>query len=130
MIKENEMEHKHTLGPWFADERGGIWRRDPKYLYENGSEVAGDKPLAIAYIGWRGENVQGYPLEANARLIAAAPDMLEAAARLDLACTVDPLNPCWAGRPGDVLGQHWGGGDACPHCHLRAAIAKATGTQS
>ena len=69
---------QHTPGPWFADSQGRIWRRDPSELYENGGGVAGDKPLATVYVGWSGEGKSGYPREANARLIAAAPDLLEA----------------------------------------------------
>jgi hypothetical protein len=69
---------KHTPGPWFADSGGKIWRRDPSELYQNGGGVAGDEPLAWTYEGWSDEGLQGYPVEANARLIAAAPDLLEA----------------------------------------------------
>jgi len=58
--------------------KGNIWRRPPSDLYQNGGSVAGDKPLAFAFVGWHGENDTGYPVEANARLIAAAPDLLEA----------------------------------------------------
>lgn len=47
-----------------------------------------------------------------------------------LYCQCDLLNPCWDNRPDDVPGKHWGGGDACSHCNLRAAIAKATGAAS
>ena len=72
------MTTKHTPGPWYADKRGNIWRRPPHQLYENGGIVAGDKPLAIVERGWIGEELLGYPVEANARLIAAAPDLLEA----------------------------------------------------
>ena len=72
------MTTKHTSGRWFADAKGNIWRRPPSDLYQNGGSVAGDKPLAVAYAGWYGENDTGYPVEANARLIAAAPDLLEA----------------------------------------------------
>lgn len=72
------MTMKHTSGRWFADAKGNIWRRPPSDLYQNGGSVAGDKPLAVAYVGWYGENDTGYPVEANARLIAAAPDLLEA----------------------------------------------------
>ncbi len=68
----------HTPGPWHADNAGRIWRRHPSELYENGGGVAGDKPVATANIGWIGEDVTGYPIEANARLIAAAPELLEA----------------------------------------------------
>lgn len=67
-----------TPGPWFADAKGNIWRRPPSDLYQNGGSVAGDKPVAFAFVGWHGENDTGYPVEANARLIAAAPDLLDA----------------------------------------------------
>jgi hypothetical protein len=70
------MSTQHTPGPWFADRAGKIWRRDPKDLYENGGGVAGDKPVATANVGWYGDDVVGFPVEANARLIAAAPDLL------------------------------------------------------
>ncbi|MCY1166579.1 hypothetical protein D9M73_65210 [compost metagenome] len=43
-----------------------------------------------------------------------------------LYCQRDVLNACWDNRPDDVPGKHWGGGDSCPECTLRAAIAKAT----
>lgn len=69
---------KFTPGPWFNDSFGNIWRRNPAELYQNGGGVAGDKPLAIVYKGWYKENESGYPLEANAALIADAPAMLEA----------------------------------------------------
>ena len=38
--------------------------------------MAGDKPIAVVSVGWAGEGVTGYPVEDNARLIAAAPEML------------------------------------------------------
>lgn len=31
-------------------------------------------------------------------------------------CEYDVLNPCWDNRPGDVPGEHWGGGVACESC--------------
>jgi hypothetical protein len=31
-------------------------------------------------------------------------------------CQVDIKNPCFDNRPNDVLGKHWGGGNACSHC--------------
>lgn len=40
--------------------------------------------------------------------------------KLDLRCRFDALNPCWSNRPTDVIGKHWGGGDACPECTVRA----------
>ncbi len=72
------MEAKHTPGPWHVDKECAIWRRPPAELYQNGGGVAGDKPLATVHEGWYGEGVTGYPAQANACLIAAAPDLLEA----------------------------------------------------
>lgn len=71
-------ETKHTPGPWYKDICGRIWRRHPSDLYEYGGGVAGDKPIATVWRGWYGEEEAGFPLEANARLIAAAPELLEA----------------------------------------------------
>jgi len=43
---------------------------------------------------------------------------------VDLTCSADPRNPCWDGRPTDVVGQHWSGlGKACNKCNARAALA-------
>jgi hypothetical protein len=50
------------------------------------------------------------------------------AMRPKLYCQCDALNPCWDNRPDDVPGKHWGGGPACSHCNLRAAIATTTGS--
>lgn len=102
------MEHKHTPGPWYADQRGNIWRRDPSELYENGGAVAGDKPVATAHGGWYGENAIGYPVEANARLIAAAPCMLDALQAIEdfISGKLDAVEPFGI---------------------VRTAIAKATG---
>lgn len=75
MIDINELRRlaqAATPGPWFSDARGNIWRRPLSDLYENGGSVAGDKPIAFVFVGWRGEGVTGYPVENNARLIAAA----------------------------------------------------------
>lgn len=38
-------------------------------------------------------------------------------------CLADPLNPCWNNRPGDKIGRHWGGGEACAVCQARAVLA-------
>ena len=72
----------HTPGPWYVDNDGRIWRRPPSDLYENGGGVAGDKPIAAADIGWYGDDVESYPLTANARLIADAPKLLAERDRL------------------------------------------------
>lgn len=72
------MTRQHTPGPWYADKRGGIWRRPPHELYCFGGKVTGERPLAMVDHGWVGDSLSGYPLESNARLIAASPDLLGA----------------------------------------------------
>lgn len=67
----------HTAGPWFADEAGNIWRRHPEELCQNGGRVAGDAPLAVVYKGFYHEGAVGFPVHANARLIAASPTMFD-----------------------------------------------------
>lgn len=56
-------------------------------------------------------------------LTAAEAQEKEAHSMRFMFCRCDVLNPCWDNRPTDVAGQHWGGGDACDECKLRAAIA-------
>lgn len=62
---------KHTTGPWWISETG------PRYSVNAGTGGAGLRHVAMvscheAFVADTGENI------ANARLIAAAPDMLEA----------------------------------------------------
>ena len=76
-IKElKELDAKATSAPWYSDNKNNIWRRNPNELYEYGGDVAGDKPLAVSYVGWSGEGVTGYPSEENAKLIAATRNAL------------------------------------------------------
>jgi ribosomal protein S7 len=104
---------KHTSGPWnwsvesvdpewavVTDKSGGI-------VANVNSETGPDASSAPA--------MRQMPRDANARLIAAAPDMLEALreaehASQELCNGQDPANECWA-----VLAR------------IRAAIAKAEG---
>lgn len=108
----------HTPGPWFADKHGAIWRRDPKELYENGGGTAGDRPIATAHIGWSEENTTGYNVKANARLIAAAPDLLKA---LQLSISA------FEGDAIDEIEAEYGVGTAQRVHAARTAITKATG---
>lgn len=71
------MTNEHTPGPWYADPNGRIWRRPLAELYENGGPLAGERPLAFVSPGWADN---GYPVDANARLIAAAPALYDACA--------------------------------------------------
>ncbi len=109
------METKFTPGPWFADQEGNVWRRDPADLYQNGGTVAGDKPLAAANKGWTAEGEIGYPAKYNARLIAAAPELFEALVGLE--SLRGPFAPS-----DEEIGMAWK--------KANAAIAKATGEQS
>lgn len=97
---------KPTPGPWYADKNGNIWRRPIADLYENGGSVAGDKPLAMATKGWYGKNEQGYPIEANASLIAAAPETAAERDKLkeinaQLLEALKSVVSRWAGCPND-----------------------------
>lgn len=128
------MPHKtlqpHTPGPWRVDPARPTNvigpRRDVRgrvYPAAPGNIVA-----FVARDGFASDRPEAGTDLADARLIAAAPELLEAARRSALdTCRADPLNPCFDGRPGDVPGRHWGGGDACAPCTARAAIAKAAG---
>ena len=122
---------EHTSGPWFADDNNGysIWRiTAAKYRAESASrtiaEVVGDSAET----------------EANARLIAAAPDLLEAA-KVQQMCgkplqiNVYDEDGCegWIWSHPD--GREWielGDWDEQPPLHplMVAAIDKATGGEA
>ena len=93
------MELKHTPGPWV----------DGQLEDNDCCEVMDERGYYIAtcHDGVRGER----NADANARLIAAAPDLLEA---------LQELANCGA--------EAWGEDRPCVHI-ARAAIAKATGQQ-
>ena len=95
----------HTPGPW-NEGRGRINEKDPAFYRVD--VLNSSKTIRVAIASGVGQDVA----EANARLIAAAPELLEAAKEL-----VDHLskmeNGKWLNnRPGDLLER---------------AIAKATG---
>ncbi len=96
----------HTKGPWHVGERRGEHIAIKHSDHAPGA-ISWTLALAVARPTWAAQ------AEANARLIAAAPDLLEA---LRLIAEQDPaenaLDPQWAARI------------------ARAAIAKATGGQS
>lgn len=68
---------KHTKGPWIAVENDGAYVKDPKFatwcIEERGSAAEMVVAVVISDVALLANKV-----EANARLIAAAPEMLEA----------------------------------------------------
>ena len=65
------MKSKHTKGPWFHS-----YRERPNGTYAE--EVYDDKGETIAICAWYSVHLDNEANEANAQLIAAAPDMAEA----------------------------------------------------
>jgi hypothetical protein len=108
------MNAAHTRGPWFVDHDEAVTVRD---VPENG-RICGLSWLRAPF-GLNGRKTND-EVAANARLIAAAPDMLAA-----LKETLPQAEGCWANHYGDNPE-----GGAVPH-HIqmiRDAIAKAEGS--
>lgn len=92
------MNAKHTPGPWINLGQGDIVARSDKYC-------GGEKDIASVFLTTNDED------ESNARLIAAAPDLLDALRELLEACK----DAKFASDPFDSMPN------------ARTAIAKATG---
>jgi len=100
-------DHKYTPGPWYAREMRG-WSGVCISRFREDVSTAGDAPIAQVREGYpHWENK--FPVEANARLIAAAPELLEA---------LEAVVACW---------NHHDVGKAYVEDLARAAIAKAKG---
>ena len=101
---DTETKARHTSGPWFPVEYAeckGTWHID----------ATGNNPFIADVCSGNGE----YPSEANARIIAAAPDLLAAVEAILQRIDLEPKEavfPCSAMRE-----------------DLRAAIRKARGSQ-
>lgn len=112
---------KHTPGPWFIDEdtltiRSNAWEASNQMGDYRGCIVADLKPalgatdqddLSICRPHARAET------DANARLIAAAPELLAACERI---------------VKGECTCADGGKGFVCDVCEAKAAVAKAKGT--
>lgn len=96
-MSETKEQAKHTPGPWILDEYG------PEFTMRTvrGKSLGGGTEVAIITTGSYSDEVE----EANARLIAAAPELLEACKQAE-----------W---------QYEQLGDSRAIKMLRAAIAKA-----
>jgi hypothetical protein len=66
---------KHTPGPWISDDVGPSDIR--RYVVANSSSSAGFRVIAELYLSDTWDDFRK-EAEANARLIASAPDLLEA----------------------------------------------------
>lgn len=106
---------KHTPGPWRVEESTTlIWGRcdpDDKTTYGMGIPVA---EVRLGSTRWNGPTIGWNEAEANARLIAAAPEMLEALAKM--VCEYD----AWSGFNDDGFEDE-------TISEARAALAKARG---
>jgi hypothetical protein len=113
-----EMNAQHTPGPWSSPPN--------RSQYSNTRDLhdASGKRFAHIQFGAPGREMSDDEIEANARLIAAAPELLEAAQEmadlLDNLLRIGAINPdlIIAESVRNVLPIH------------RAAIAKATGSAS
>lgn len=114
-------------------------RKALRALMEHPSAFLGDHVYAIREReckGWDGPQVIAWSAAVTeAKKALAQPDpcaaLADALRRFDGApCEYDALNPCFSGRPTDVVGKHWGGGAACATCHARAALAAYEAGQS
>lgn len=102
---------EYTPGPWRYVEKGDSESQhicvlvvDPQITTETLLSGCGFDP--ICEVNWAGDDAEQY---ANARLLAAAPDMLEA-----LHAAIQFLGPISGSSPRGVVADH-----------VRAAIAKA-----
>lgn len=115
----------YTEGPWFAI-GNSVYRRAKGELYEYGGGVAGDRPLAFVNAGWEED---GYPVEANANLIAAAPDMYEALVHIREIIMdgaqegFNPLAGDWADR---LFKSQWLSSQAVKKANPRDPLAEET----
>lgn len=107
------MSSKHTPGPWEVSHGGHGSPHgfviDEYYVLNR--TVADDVAIAADIV----DPATQMPSEANARLIAAAPELLEALIRLEAELVEDKYGECYEPSPFENLAL------------ARAAIAKATG---
>ena len=100
----------HTPGPWINDASHPEWERN----------VIWANDVVVAHV----VDDQHGNADANASLIAAAPEMLAALKIwMELETTSDGLRPCYCGDP--EVTPH----GKCYSCMADAAIAKAEGRE-
>ena len=123
-VGDKQMTHTHTPGPWEANGTNIVNPKAPllKPCEPNG---IGGQIAEVTGLGNKDHDTQ----LANARLIAASPDLLSALKVAETEMTHDVPRDCWATGPltGDAIRDL----SICPGCialvKIRAAIDKATG---
>ncbi len=123
-LGENGEMSKHTPGPWIVDATKAT---GPYNVLTAAEEVPQRDCIVCSFAEIRRRDRELRPrLEADARLIAAAPDMLAALHKVPI-CLADGGTD----RGYECLGCHSIDGERCkPDCwahQLEVAIAKATG---
>ncbi|MGB1214812.1 MAG: hypothetical protein ACPG4X_15710 [Pikeienuella sp.] len=86
-------ETRFTPGPWYATENGGDDPDERRLLVGKDDEYGDFTTVADCRSKWLEDEVGGTE-EANAHLIAAAPELYEAAARI----LSRPVSPATGGR--------------------------------
>ena len=110
----------HTPGPWIITERSGFSHDNrPRFLI-----AAPDEPERICTVSLRGSpNGDSEISLANARLIAAAPELLEACNNLlSLVRKLKPMPEVY--NPQDEDEEMWGIGMLCAQADVAIAAAK------
>lgn len=108
---------KHTPGPWVADlETYPIMVRSQSETWPLVDELGNEEGRTGVFIANTGDN------KANARLIAAAPDLLEALKMAAQQLQTDAIFMSLSGASGNHQAE--------AALVARAAIAKATGNQN
>lgn len=129
------MSAKHTPGPWKKSERlnGPWWHISSAYSIGGSEAKSGRQAIACVHgESKRGATAYAEMFEANARLIAAAPELLEALLVAHKRITEDRASYVWGAELPDgsmdtkdaaILHEAYDSKLA----QIEAAIAKATG---
>jgi hypothetical protein len=111
MSNESKVVAQHTPGPWELMERGAYGDFDGRSQIIMSEPLSGENPFRLAAV--HVDNMDDVAGAANARLIAAAPELLEA---LKLYA--------------EVYSEHWRPGMPILEPISDAAIKKATGEEA